>query len=345
MKRFILIAIAFLIASLGAYAQNFTVRLENGEQLCFHLLDTTREEVEIVRVKLLGDIQPSLPFGDLLIPSTVKYKNTVYTVIAIGESAFAGAEGLESVSIPSSVRKISDKAFSGCTGLQRVVFPGSMPSIGGDAFEKCRSLTALSFGSDWEFVDFQLFADSESLREVFIPARVNRIKGVKRLSALEKIEVDPNNKHFSSYGGMLYSRDGLTLYACPSARSGHVSVQEGTETILDGALKNSSKIETILLPASVHAFAYDEFTGCDSLKEITLLSEVPPMTSKWNGAAVFAIVAPSEDCIICVPKKNMNRYQAGICSSEGAYETLQGRNKVDIPAGKMMGKSSLRRVK
>ena len=345
MKRFILIAIASLVGSLGAHAQSFTARLEGGEQLCFQIVDTTQKAVEIVRVKLMGNAKPSLPSGDLLIPSSVRYKNSVYPVVSIGESAFAGANGLESVSIPSSVQKIGDKAFSECTSLRSIVFPSSMPSIGENAFEKCKSLTYISLGSDWTAVDLQLFEDSKSLKEVFIPARVNRITGVKKLPALEMIEVDPNNKHFSSHDGMLYSKDGLTLYACPCARSGHLSVQEGTETILDGALKNSSKIETILLPATVHSFAYDEFSGCDNLKEITLLSEVPPMTAKWNGAAVFAIVAPNQDCIVRIPKKNIDRYQTGICSSEGAYETLKSSRKADIPAGKMMDKSLVKRTK
>ena len=345
MKRIILVAIAFLMASLGGRAQRFTARLESGEQLCFQITDTTRKTVEIVRVKMLGNTKPALPSGNLTILSAVKYKNSDYSVVSIGESAFAGAEGLKSVSIPSTVRLIGDKAFSECTGLQSIVFPCSTPSIGENAFEKCRSLAYLSLGSDWTAIDFQIFADSESIKDIYIPARVNNINGVKRLSSLEKITVDPNNRHFSSHDGMLYSRDGLTLYACPSARSGRVSVQEGTKSILDGALKNSPKIEAILFPASVHAFAYDEFSGCDSLKEITLLSEVPPMTAKWNGAAVFAIVAPSQGCIVRVPRKNMVRYQAGICSSEGTYETLKGSRKVDFTADKMMSKSSLRKEK
>ncbi len=345
MKRFILIAITFLTASLGAHAQKFTTRLDSGEQLCFQITDTTQKAVEIVRVKLLGNAQPTLPSGDLAIPSTVKYKNTVYTVVSIGESAFAGAEGLNSVSIPSSVRQIGDRAFSGCTGLQSIVFPANTPSIGENAFEKCQSLTSLSFGSDWTAVDFHLFSDSESLKEVFIPARIMRINGIKKLAALERIEVDANNKLFSSHDGLLYSKDGLTLYACPDSKGGLVAVQEGTKTILDGALRNCSKIEGVLFLSSVHDLAYDEFTGCDSLKEITFLSEVPPMTGKWNGAAVFALVAPNQYCIIQVPRKLISRYQTSLCSSEGVYETMKGAREANLSSGKLMDKSSLHKVK
>lgn len=345
MKRLVLIAIVFLFASLGAYSQSFSARLAGGDQLCFQITDTTHKKAEIVRVKALGNTQFSLPSGDLVIPSTVKYKETVYYVMSIGESAFSGAEELTSVSIPSSIQRIGDKAFSGCSNLKSVVFPSCKPTIGEDAFEGCNSLSSVSFGSDWQAVDFQVFAAAESLKEVFIPARVNKITGLKTIASLERIEVDANNKAFSSHDGMLYSKDGLTLYACPRAKYGQVSILSGTETVLDGAFGNCIKVDGIILPSSIHAFAFDEFAGCSSLQRIVMMPEVPPTTAKWNGATVFAIKAPNQTCSIQVPKEYLPRYQVSICSSDGAYETLKGNRKVEIGSEEMMNKSSVNKAK
>ena len=345
MKRFILIAIAFLVASFEAYSQSFSARMGSGGQLSFHVTDTTRNEVEIVRIKVLGDLEPTLPSGDLMIPSSVNYKGTTYTVVSVGESAFADADGLTSVSIPSSVRRISDKAFSGCSHLTSVIFPSGATSMGDHVFDKCISLAYLSFGSDWPAIDFQPFAEATSLKEVYIPARVSRISGLKQLASLEKIDVDPNNRAFSSYDGILYSKDGLTMFACPRAKSGQVSVYSKTEKILDGAFSNCASLEGILFPASIHEFAYDDFMGCEHLKTITLLSEVPPMTAKWNGATVFAIEAPNQECILQVKKEHLNRYQVNICASEGTFETLKGERKAEIPAGKRVDRSFVKRTK
>ena len=345
MKRFILIAIAFLIASLEAYSQSFSARIGNGGQLSFHVIDTTRNEVEIVRIKVLGDMQLTLPSGDLMIPSSVNFKGAIYTVVSIGESAFADADGLTSVSIPSSVRRISDKAFSGCSHLASIIFPSGTTSMGDSVFDKCSSLSSISFGSDWTAIDFHPFTEATSLKDVYIPARVNKISGLKQLANLEKIEVDPNNKAFSSHDGILYSKDGMTLYACPRAKSGQISVYPKTEKILDGAFSNCAALEGILLPASIHEFAYDEFMGCEHLKTITLLSEIPPMTAKWNGAAVFAIETPNMECILQVKKEQLNRYQVNICAAEGTFETLRGERRAEIPAGKMMDKSLVKRTK
>lgn len=345
MKRFVLIAIAFLIASIEVYSQSFTARLGNGDQLCFQITDSTHRRVEIVRVKPLRNASPSLPSGDLAIPSTVKYKDMVYYVMSIGESAFSGAEGLTSVSIPSSILRIGERAFSGCSNLKSVVFPSCMPNIGANAFEKCSSLSSISFGSDWVAVDLQLFADAESLKDIYIPARVNKITGVKKLAHLETIVVDANNRTFSSHDGMLYSKDGITLYACPTAKSGEVTVLTGTGRILDGAFGACAGIEGILLPSSVHEFAYDEFAGCTSLNRIVMMPDVPPVTARWNGSTVFAIEAPNQNCVIQVTKENFDRYQVSICNSEGSYESLKGNRKTDITSGEMMGKSSVKKVK
>jgi hypothetical protein len=345
MKRFILIAIAFLFVSLEANSQSFTTRLANGDQLCFQITDTTHRRVEIVRINALGNTKPSLPEGDLIIPSTVKFKDTNYYVMSIGDAAFAGADGLTSVSIPSSVQRIGDSAFSGCSNLKSIVFPSCTPSIGKNAFEKCVSLSSVSFGSDWRAVDLQLFTDAEALKEVFIPARVTKLTGVKKLANLERIDVDTNNRSFSSDDGMLYSKDRLVFYACPRAKRGDVSILSGTETILDGALSDCAYVESIHLPASLHTLAYDEFSGCTGLNRIVMLSEVPPMTAKWNGATVFAIEAPNSNCIIQVSKDNLSRYQVSICCSEGEYETLKGGRKVEAVAGKMIGKSSVKKDK
>ncbi len=346
MKRFFLLAIAIILASsTEANAQSFTARLGNGDQLFFRITDTTSKSVEIFRLKAVGKVQYALPSGDLVIPSTVRFKNTKYDVISIGESVFAGAEGLTSVSIPSSVRKIGDKAFSGCTNLESIVFPSRTPSMGVGVFEKCKSLSSITFGSDWDTVDFQMFADAEALKEVYVPSRVIKIRGLKTLAYLEKIEVDANNRAFSSHDGILYSKDGVTLYACPQAKRGDVSIIGGTEKILDGAFRDCEKVTSILLPSSINEFAYDEFSDCRALNNLVLLSEVPPMTAKWNGSSVFAVKAPNEKCLILVAKANLKHYQISICSSAGTYETLEGNRKTVIESSEMIAESAVKKMK
>ena len=52
--------------------------------------------------------------GEVIIPASVSYNGKTYSVTSIGDAAFYDCENLNSVVIPTSVRKIGNNAFYGC---------------------------------------------------------------------------------------------------------------------------------------------------------------------------------------------------------------------------------------
>lgn len=78
--------------------------------------------------------------GNIVIPSEIIDDGRTYTVMGVGESAFAGCDKLVSVQLPSTVRSIGTCAFLGCTSLQQVSLPSTVRSFGSFAFTACTSL-------------------------------------------------------------------------------------------------------------------------------------------------------------------------------------------------------------
>ena len=81
--------------------------------------------------------------GGVIIPETIAFDGTTYSVTSIGDGAFANHSGLTSVTIPNSVTSIGNAAFSGCSGLTSVTIGNSVTSIGKYAFCYCSRLTKL----------------------------------------------------------------------------------------------------------------------------------------------------------------------------------------------------------
>ena len=81
--------------------------------------------------------------GGVIIPETIAFDGTTYSVTSIGDGAFANHSGLTSVTIPNSVTSIGNYAFFNCSGLTSVTIPNSVTSIGDSAFNGCSGLTKL----------------------------------------------------------------------------------------------------------------------------------------------------------------------------------------------------------
>ena len=146
--------------------------------------------------------------GDIVIPKTVTYKETTYSVTSIGGSAFYGCSGLTSVTIPNSVTSIGDFAFYGCSGIESIIvengntvydsrnncnaiietgsntlitgckntiIPNNVSAIGDSAFDGCSGLTSVTIPESVTSIGRGAFEDCTGLTSVTIPNSVTSI--------------------------------------------------------------------------------------------------------------------------------------------------------------------------
>ena len=157
--------------------------------------------------------------------------------------------------------------------------------------------------------------------------------------------VDPNNAQFTSRDNLLFNKNRKTLLACPVSLEGVVIVPDGTEDILDGAFNGCEQVTEISMPQSIRGFSYTVFSQCINLTKIRILSEIPPVTAKWNGSAVFAMRLPNPSVILEVPSNLLNLYQLSVCNKPGEYESMGGKDKQVFTGEGWLNKDSIKRMK
>ena len=132
MKQFylrLLMAAACLLATSNILAHDFVV---NG--IYYKITSTTNKTVAITYAFDDFDSFSNEYTGDVIIPESVTYNGTTYSVTSIGDGTFYKCTELTSITIPNNITSIGYSAFAYCTGLTNITIPNSVTSIGSSAF-------------------------------------------------------------------------------------------------------------------------------------------------------------------------------------------------------------------
>ena len=105
--------------------------------------------------------------GDIIIPSTITYNGTAYTVQAIGNSAFYECTKLTSVAIPNSVIAIDNQAFYGCDALTSIIIPEGVTTIYSQAIRYCSNLKSVKIPNSVTSIGTDNFSNCLSLTDVY----------------------------------------------------------------------------------------------------------------------------------------------------------------------------------
>lgn len=87
------------------------------------------------------------------------------------------------------------------------------------------------------------------------------------LGKLERVHIDENNPWCKSVDGIVYSKNGDTLFFCPEGRTGDLKIPEGTKFIYSFAFQLSN-LSSVTLPDSMQAIGSNAFYWCQELKSI-----------------------------------------------------------------------------
>ena len=217
--------------------------------------------------------------GSVVIPESVIYNGSTYSVTSIGCEAFSGCKGLASIEIPNSVASIEDYAFIGCSGLTSITIPNSVTSIGDRAFFGCAVLESVEIPSSVTSIGSDAF-NGTAWYDAWYD---NQQNGVAYLGKVlyEYIGVMPENTSIK----ILEGTTGITGGAF-SGCSGLVSIEipNSVTSIGSSAFRDCSGLASITIPNSVTSIGDNAFAYCSGLTSIEIPNSV---TSIGNNAFYY----------------------------------------------------------
>lgn len=159
---------------------------------------------------------------------------------------------IETLQVMDGVTTMEPWFLSNLKGLKNLILADSISSFAEDrcfslsqSFMGCRGLDYLKLPSSVHRLISEMIP---SAKEVFVPAGIIEIDkyAFSGKCKMQNIIVDDNNQEYKSVDGVLFTKNGLTLLAFPSGRTGTYQIPEYTMEIGCGAFADS-EINNVIL--------------------------------------------------------------------------------------------------
>lgn len=221
--------------------------------------------------------------GDVVIPATVSYGETVYQVTAILPFAFFESPDLTSVTLPNSVTKIGEAAFARCERLSSIDMGTGITTIEGGAFERT-GLPHVVIPNSVTSMGDQVFAICTELNTVVLGEGLTEIPTNTFLnSSVSNIVFGSNVKYIRKWA----------FRGC--SKLGDFVIPNGVEVIEEQAFNECRGLTSIAIPESVTKINNSTFSGCINLTSISLSNTLTAIGNSafWGCEQLKAITLPN----------------------------------------------------
>jgi len=189
---------------------------------------------------------------------------------SIPDSAFAGCESLNAITLPNTVTSIGSSAFHGCHDLVSIQIPYSVISLGEKVFRNCSSLTSIYIPRWVLSIGEETFAGCSELHEII----VNNSNAVydSRNHSNAIITTATNTLDFGCKGTIIQNTvENINEYAFSgSTKLSYIIIPNSITTINSYAFKGCQSLTSIIIPQSVVSLANGVFADCSSMESIVV---------------------------------------------------------------------------
>ncbi len=141
-------------------------QIEKSENEADHM-----EESTLLKFKVMSDSSVWVVYDEsyadykiIRIPAKTEIDGKSYTIVGIADGTFADCVRLQSVVIPSNVKRIGNRSFYGCLSLRKCFIHNGVTHIGDSAFEKCNMIKSVNIPSSVTTIGKNAFKFKDPVR-------------------------------------------------------------------------------------------------------------------------------------------------------------------------------------
>ena len=279
----------------------------------YNITDATNNTVEVTFRGKYNDSYSNEYTGSVVIPESVTYGGTTYSVTSIGSRAFDDCEELLNVTIPNSIVSIDKLAFSG-TSLWKnqpdglvyidnwlVGYKGSKPE--GDivihdgargiceaAFKGCSNITSVIIGNSVVTIGESAFYGCSALTSIEIPNSVTKINNYAFADCtnLLSVKIGDGVKSIGSYAfgfcknitNLIIGRDFENMASYAFWECNAIEKLEFNCKTIDGWFNYEASIKEVVLGDNVECVMDWTFSDCINLERVQFGNSVKSIGSR-----------------------------------------------------------------
>lgn len=232
-------------------------------------------------------------------------------ITELPDGVFSGTQVTE-FTVPQRFTRLGNNAFSG-SALRQITIPGSIATVGNSCFANCSQLMAVTIEEGVQSLGDSCFAGNTfMLKKVEIPASVTYIgeqafyiNAWQTYGNLQRIDVDPNNRSYTSVDGVLYDKAMTRLMQCPGRFVGELIIPEGVTATADYSISHCSDITRVVVPSTMQRLGEFFLNNSPRVTELEMHAVVPPA---HTGRLVVSNYS-YPDLTLYVPAESLDAYK------------------------------------